>query len=80
MNLSISLTVDEVNFIINTIAEKPYNQVADLLQKIRQQALDQVNPAPKGTPDLYTPTPEHPELDDAPLAHQHPDEVDGDEH
>lgn len=76
MNLSISLNVDEVNFIINTIAEKPYNQVADLLQKIRQQALDQVNRASEGKPDLYTPTPDHPELDDAPLAHQHTDEVD----
>ena len=79
MNLSISLNVDEVNFIINTIAEKPYNQVAELLQKIRQQALDQVNRASEGKPDLYTPTPEHPELDDTSVT-QHPDEVDGDEH
>lgn len=75
MNLSISLNVDEVNFIINTIAEKPYNQVADLLQKIRQQALDQVNQASEGKPDLYTTTPDHPELADTSVT-QHPDEVD----
>lgn len=77
MNLLISLNVDEVNFIINTIAEKPYNQVADLLQKIRQQALDQVNPAPKDTSDHVTVGLGDPEIDDAPIAHQYPDEVDG---
>lgn len=41
--IQITLTVAEVNQTLNALAHQPYNQVAGLLQKIKEQAEQQVS-------------------------------------
>lgn len=42
MDIKLNLTVEEINFVLNILAERPYNEVADLIMKIRQQGNEQV--------------------------------------
>jgi len=42
--MNINLEVDEINYIINTLAEKPYRETAALIDKVRTQAIAQVQP------------------------------------
>ena len=42
MDIKITLTIEEINFILNVLAEKPYAEVAPLIEKIKQQGNEQV--------------------------------------
>lgn len=42
IEINLSLTIDEVNGVIATLAQLPFNQVHDLVNKIRNQAIVQV--------------------------------------
>lgn len=41
MNFNFELTEQEANAILNALASQPYSQVAQLIQKIMQQAAEQ---------------------------------------
>ena len=41
MDIKLNLTVEEVNFILNVLAERPYKEVAELIEKIKQQGIEQ---------------------------------------
>ncbi|BCS54088.1 hypothetical protein [Geobacter sp. SVR] len=45
MEISIKLTIDQVNTVLGALAKLPYEQVADLLGNIRHQAQQQVDAA-----------------------------------
>jgi len=45
MEIKLNLTIDEVNGIIGTLSMLPFNQVAGLVNKIREQAIPQVQAA-----------------------------------
>lgn len=42
MEVKLSLTLDEINGIIGTLSMLPFGQVAGLVNKIREQAIPQV--------------------------------------
>jgi hypothetical protein len=42
MEINLKLTLDDVNGIIGVLAMLPFNQVTDLLQRIRNQAIEQI--------------------------------------
>lgn len=42
MNLCINLTLDELNFIIGTLTERPYKEVAELISKLQIQGEQQL--------------------------------------
>lgn len=44
VNLKIELSLDEVNGVLVALSKLPYDQVADLIVKIRTQAMPQVSP------------------------------------
>lgn len=46
MDIQLNLTIDEVNVALMSLAKQPYENVADTISKIRQQAIGQV----EGTP------------------------------
>lgn len=43
MNIKFEFTVDEANQILGALGDQPYAKVADLIVKIRQQAMGQIN-------------------------------------
>lgn len=45
MNITLTLNVNEVNGILAALSQMPYGQVADLIVKIREQAMPQATPA-----------------------------------
>ena len=45
MEIKLTLTIEEVNGIIGTLSMLPFNQVAGLVAKIREQAIPQVQAA-----------------------------------
>lgn len=42
MDIKLNLTIEETNYILNVLAERPYNEVADLIMKIQQQGNEQI--------------------------------------
>ena len=44
--MKLDLTIAEVNAIMQALGNAPYAQVFELVQKIREQAQSQVQPAP----------------------------------
>lgn len=45
MEIKLNLTIEEINGIIGTLSMLPFNQVAGLVNKIREQAIPQVQEA-----------------------------------
>jgi hypothetical protein len=45
MNVTITLTVDEVNYILGALGAKPFAEVQQLIFKIKQDAESQLAPA-----------------------------------
>jgi hypothetical protein len=45
MNIKFELTIDESNQILGALGDQPYAKVADLIVKIRNQAMAQINAA-----------------------------------
>lgn len=43
-NITLNLTVEQVNLVIGALAKAPYEQVADVITNIRNQAIPQVEP------------------------------------
>ena len=43
MIIKLELTVDEVNYILNDLANKPYIEVVELIEKIRTEGEKQFN-------------------------------------
>jgi hypothetical protein len=41
MDIKLNLTLEEINFVLNVLAERPYGEVAPLIEKIRQQGNEQ---------------------------------------
>jgi hypothetical protein len=46
MNVTLSLTVDEVNYILGALGQRPFAEVQQLIFKIKQDAESQLIPAP----------------------------------
>ena len=46
MNVTLSLTVDEVNYILGALGQCPFAEVLQLIFKIKQDAESQLTPAP----------------------------------
>lgn len=46
VNVKIDLTVTEVNNILAALSKFPFEQVADLITKVRSQAIEQLPQAP----------------------------------
>jgi hypothetical protein len=42
MNITLKLTVDEVNYILNAVAARPYAEVKDLVAKLQQQGSEEL--------------------------------------
>lgn len=40
--VTLALTIDEVNGILNVLSEKPFQQVAPIIAKIREQGIEQL--------------------------------------
>jgi hypothetical protein len=49
MNITLKLTVDEVNYILNAVAARPYAEVKDLVAKLQQQGAEEMAKAQAGT-------------------------------
>ena len=43
MNLKFELTLDESNVILGALGDQPYVKVAELVMKVRNQAMEQIN-------------------------------------
>ena len=44
--MKLDLTINEINLILQALGNAPYAQVFELVQKIREQAQGQIQPAP----------------------------------
>jgi hypothetical protein len=44
--MTLDLTVNEINMILQALGNAPYAQVFELVQKIREQAQSQIQPVP----------------------------------
>jgi hypothetical protein len=42
MEVNVKLTLEEVNAVISVMAQLPFNQVHEIVNKIRGQAIDQI--------------------------------------
>jgi len=51
MPINLTLTIAEINFIINTLAKLPYEHSAELINEIKAQATPQVEAINKGVPN-----------------------------
>ena len=50
MNVTITLTIDEANYVLGALGARPFAEVVDLIAKIKKDAEDQlkaVAPAPE---------------------------------
>lgn len=45
MEIKLQLQLDEINAIVATLAQLPFSQVHDLVNKIRNQAIEQIQAA-----------------------------------
>lgn len=45
MNIKFEFTVEESNQILQSLGDQPYAKVADLINKLRNQAMTQINAA-----------------------------------
>ena len=54
LQIHLALTVAEINAILMVIGKQPFEQVADLILKVRSQTLEQINmlqqPQPEAAP------------------------------
>ena len=66
MNVTLSLTVDEVNYILQALGQRPFAEVQQLIFKIKQDAESQLTPAP--TPEVAPETAAAPDSPDAPAS------------
>jgi hypothetical protein len=46
MNVSITLTVEEANYVLAALGARPFAEVADLITKIKKEAEDQLKAVP----------------------------------
>lgn len=46
-NITLELTVQEVNAVLGALAKRPFEEVANLFSKVQQQAQSQVQQAPE---------------------------------
>jgi predicted DNA-binding ArsR family transcriptional regulator len=42
MDINLKLTIDEVNYILNAVAARPYSEVKDLVAKIQKNGAEEV--------------------------------------
>lgn len=64
MEIVLKHTVEEVNYILQALSQRPFAEVADLITKIKTSAMAQLAPAPapaEAPPAEITPTPENAE-------------------
>ena len=50
--INLSHSIEEINAILQALAKRPFEEVADLITKIKTSAMSQLAPAP--TPDAPT--------------------------
>ena len=46
MNITFTLTIDEANYILGALGQRPFAEVADLIAKLKKDAEDQLKAAP----------------------------------
>jgi hypothetical protein len=46
MNVTITLTVEEANYVLAALGARPFVEVADLITKVKAQAESQLSPKP----------------------------------
>ena len=49
MDIKLNLNVEEVNYVLSILAERPYNEVANLIMKISNQGNNQIENTDKTT-------------------------------
>ena len=49
--ITLTMTVDQVNVILNALGQRPFVEVADLIAKIKMDAEQQLGPKPEPTED-----------------------------
>lgn len=50
--ITITLNLNEANAILGSLGKQPYDEVAGLIAKIREQALEQLNPVSEEVPAI----------------------------
>jgi len=51
LNMKFEFTIEEMNGILAVLAKQPFEQVTTIIEKIRVQALAQMQPAPVVVPE-----------------------------
>jgi hypothetical protein len=46
MTITLTLTVDEANYVLASLGQRPFAEVADLIAKIKKDAEDQLKAVP----------------------------------
>ena len=47
MNVTITLTIEEANYVLAALGARPFAEVADLITKVKMQAESQLAPKPQ---------------------------------
>ena len=55
MEINLKLSLEDVNGIISVLATLPFGQVQDLINRVRIQAIEQVQAAQAAQPPVETP-------------------------
>ena len=54
MTITLTLTVDEANYVLASLGQRPFAEVADLIAKIKKDAEDQLKSAAPTAPEAQT--------------------------
>ncbi len=54
MEVMLKHTVEEVNAILQALGQRPFAEVADLINKIKANAMEQLTPASKIAPEVVS--------------------------
>ena len=66
MNVNLTLTVEEINYILGALGQRPFAEVQQLIFKIKQDAESQLATAP--TPEVAPETAAAPDSPDTPAS------------
>jgi len=56
MTITLTLTIDEANYVLGALGQRPFAEVADLIARIKKDAEDQLKAMPSAATATETPT------------------------
>ena len=56
MTITLTLTIDEANYVLGALGQRPFAEVADLIAKIKKDAEDQLKAMPSAANATEEPT------------------------